>query len=50
MAHAKALPLDALSSVPISNLTGKVACAALSPNGISKKTAIENESLVFLSS
>jgi A/G-specific adenine glycosylase len=50
LAHAKALPLDALSSVPISNLTGKVASAALSPNGISKKTAIRSESLRFLSS
>ncbi len=50
LSHAKALPLDALSSVPISNLTGKVASAALSPNGISKKTAIRSESLRFLSS
>jgi A/G-specific adenine glycosylase len=50
LAHAKALLLQALSSVPISSLTRKVACAALSPNGIREKAATESASLLHLSS
>jgi hypothetical protein len=37
--HAKPLPLDELSSVPISNLTRKVARAALLSQTISGKNA-----------
>ncbi len=49
LAHAKALGLDALSSVPISNLTRKVARAALSPEGMSKNTAVESKAVLILS-
>jgi A/G-specific adenine glycosylase len=39
VAHARVLALDDLSSVPISNLTRKVACAALTPQEVANKKA-----------
>jgi A/G-specific adenine glycosylase len=49
LARARALPLDDLSSVPVSNLTRKVARAALAVEKISAKTASRSESLLGLS-
>jgi A/G-specific adenine glycosylase len=48
--RAKALPLDDLSSVPVSNLTRKVARAALAAKKISVRTASESGSLLGVSS
>jgi A/G-specific adenine glycosylase len=50
LGRAKALPLDDLSSVPVSNLTRKVARAALATERIGVRTASESESLLGLSS
>jgi len=44
--YGKALPLDDLSSVPVSNLTRKVARAALSPDGSPAKVAGVNGPLL----
>jgi A/G-specific adenine glycosylase len=48
IAHAKTLPLDDLSSVPVSNLTRKVAQAALSPDQVLSKGTRNGELLLGL--